>query len=105
MLQERGLVEFKADDGMAIADQLQITDKVKNEVLAEYDIEEVFNPRTKNGLLNYEDLAEKPLFYNDREAKQVSRLHELITEEKYKEVCDRMKKAGMRTGEIGRAHV
>ena len=98
LLQERGLVEFKADDGMAIADQLQITDKVKNEVLAEYDIEEVFNPRTKNGLLNYEDLAEKPLFYNDREAKQVSRLHELISEEKYKEVCDRMKKAGMRTG-------
>lgn len=98
LLQERGLVEFKADDGMAIADQLQITDKVKNEVLAEYDIEDVFNPRTKNGLLNYEDLAEKPLFYNDREAKQVSRLHELITEEKYKEVCDRMKKAGMRTG-------
>ena len=98
LLQVRGLVEFKEGDGMAIADQLQITDKVKNEVLAEYDIEEVFNPRTKNGLLNYEDLAEKPLFYNDREAKQVSRLHELITEEKYKEVCDRMKKAGMRTG-------
>lgn len=98
LLQERGLVEFKEGDGMAVADQLQITDKVKNEVLAEYDIEEVFNPRTKNGLLNYEDLAEKPLFYNDREAKQVSCLHKLITEDKYKEVCDRMKKAGMRTG-------
>lgn len=98
VLQERGLVEFKEGDGMAVADQLQITDKVKREVLAEFDIEDVFKVRTNKGLLNYEDLAEKPLFYNDREAKQVSRLQELIAEEKYKEVCDRMKKAGMRTG-------
>lgn len=97
LLQERGLVEFKEGDGMAVADQLQITDKVKREVLAEFDIEDVFKSRTNKGLLNYEDLAEKPLFYNDREAKQVSHLQKLLTEDHYQNVCKRMKQAGMRT--------
>lgn len=47
LLQERGLVEFKADDGMAIADQLQITDKVKTKCLPSTTSKRCLTPARK----------------------------------------------------------
>lgn len=97
-LQVMGLIEFVAGDGMALPDHIRITDKVKDGILSDYDIADVFEDSNKNGLLNFENLVEKELFYNEKEAAQISRLQTLLSEDQLNVVRDRLKNAGMRTG-------
>ena len=96
-LQEAGLVEFANDDGFADRNAYRLTDKAKREMLAELDINTARKVSPKE-LVRHGDIAEKQLFYNDTERRQVSQLAMLLGNERYAEVRGRLKAAGMRTG-------
>ena len=96
-LQEKGLVEFANDDGFADRNAYRLTAKAKQEVLAELNIN-LAKAISSKELIRHGDIAEKRLFYNERESQQVSQLAELLDEKRYAEVCGRLKAAGMRTG-------
>ena len=71
------LVEYVNDDGFADRDAYKLTDEAKRDLLGELNIE--IKPRAaEKGLLRHEDLAEKMLYYNDREREQVERLAALL---------------------------
>ena len=96
-LQEYGLIEFANENGFADRNAYRLTDKAKEEVLAELDIDHK-KPISSKGILRYETITEKQLYYNDRERRQVDQLATLLTEERYTEVCRRLGENGMRKG-------
>ena len=91
------LVEYVNDNGFADRDAYKLTDEAKRDLLGELDIE--IKPRvTEKGLLRHEDLAEKTLYYNDREREQVERLAALLQPASFKEIRQRLRDNGMRSG-------
>ncbi len=48
--------------------------------------------------ISCDDIVEKPMFYNDQEQSGVNDLQNLLNEENYAKVCERMSKKGMRKG-------
>ncbi len=92
------LIQFAYSDGEADTSQLMLSDNAAR----------IFFP----GMSNYvedpsqntyiskkpEDIPEKELFYNSKEAKDISQLADLLLEENYKGIHDRMLEAKYRSG-------
>ena len=66
---------------------------------SELNIEMDFgNKNNRKGLLQYEDIKEKIMFYNDREERKLEELFLLLDEDNFKRIQDRLSGNGMRTG-------
>ncbi|MDE6340381.1 MAG: ATP-binding protein [Muribaculaceae bacterium] len=90
------LIENVNEDGMARSDAFKLTDKAKEELLGELDIQKVGS--SQKGLIKYDSLIEKRLIYNASESEQISELTSILTENRFREVQERLEKAGMRKG-------
>ena len=93
---EKELIENVNEDGMARSDAFKLTDKAKEELLCELNINEV--GKSVKGLIKAETLAEKNLIYNTSECDQITELSSILSESRFNEVQARLRSAGMRSG-------
>lgn len=90
------LIENVNEDGMARSDCFRLTDFAKEDVLSELELQ--FKANADRDLINPENLAAKKLIYNAAEGEQVATLSEILTAGRFKDVQDRLCRAGMRPG-------
>ena len=91
-----GLIENVNEDGMARSDAFKLTDKAKEELLCELNIENV--GKSDKGLIKADTLAEKNLIYNTSERDLITELSSILSESRFEEVQTRLRSAGMRPG-------
>ena len=91
---EKELIENVNEDGMARSDAFKLTDKAKEELLCELNINET--GKSVKGLIKAETLAEKNLVYNTSECDQIMELSSILSERRFNEVQSRLRTAGMR---------
>ena len=100
ILQKRGLMEFKCENGLENREDLQVPESVLNEILA--DLGGVTSkPKAaipKDELVAHSSIKSKAMFYNDEEGVQVARLTELLMPEKFAQIQERLKQKGYRPG-------
>lgn len=93
---EKGLIENVNEEGMARSDAFKLTEKAKEELLCELNINKI--GKSDKDLVKASSLAEKRLIYNASEVAQVSELSSILMEERFAEVQNRLRAAGMRQG-------
>lgn len=93
---EQGLIENVNEDGMARSDAFKLTNKAKDELLCELNID--MAGKSAKGLIKADTLTEKKLIYNASEQEQIAELSSILSEERFKDVQERLRAAGMRTG-------
>ena len=93
---EKGLIENVNEDGMARSDAFKLTDKAKEELLCELNLNNV--GKSDKGLVKADTLAEKNLIYNVSERDQIAELSSILSDSRFNEVQCRLRSAGMRPG-------
>lgn len=93
---DSGLIENVNEEGMARSDAFKLTDKAKEEVLCELNLNT--SGKSVKGLVKADSLAEKTLIYNAQERDLVAELSSILSENRFNEVQARLRKAGMRPG-------
>jgi hypothetical protein len=96
LMEHDGLIENKNNDGLADPDYFHLTEKAKNELLAELNLKNNIH-RGKN-VIKASGIAAKNLFYNRKEARQIEELASLLREENFPSVQNRLSENGMRKG-------
>lgn len=97
----RGYIDFKCEDGMADNERYVLTDKAKEELLAEYKPSKarVKTPQRRNkNLKKHTSIKAKELFFNDAEQEQIERLTSLLSQENLPSIQQRLEEQGMRKG-------
>lgn len=93
---EKELIENVNEDGMARSDAFKLTDKAKDELLCELNLNNV--GKSDKGLIKADTLAKKSLIYNASERDQITELSSILSDSRFNEVQDRLRSAGMRPG-------
>lgn len=93
---EKGLIENVNEDGMARSDAFKLTEKAKEYILCELNINKI--GRSDRNLIKAEMLAKKDLIYNETERGQITELSLILSENRFNEVRKRLRSAGMRPG-------
>ncbi|MDR1618960.1 MAG: ATP-binding protein [Treponema sp.] len=94
---EAKFIENTNDEGFVNRGSFRLTDNAKKDLLGELDIKE-FQVRVKRGLVAWNSLPEKKLFYNEGEKRRIAELTSLLEEENFRAVQERLVKSGMRKG-------
>lgn len=95
-LQLKGIITYASWDGMVVKDHFKIEDAVKEEILA--DCGGLHEEAPVSGLLKYDSLEEKSLFFDGPIRARLNTLKDLLTEKRYAEVRTALEEKGMRTG-------
>lgn len=93
---EKGLIENVNEDGMARGDAFKLTDKAKETLLAEFNLNQI--GKSDKGLIKADTLAEKRLIYNETELNQITELSSILSKDRFDDVQSRLRSAAMRTG-------
>ena len=99
VLQRRNVIEYTGDDGILSKDFLHIKDEIKAEVFA--DVGGLHKKEAKvsaSRKIEAASIKEKALFYNPTEARLVSQLQDLMSEERFAFIRQTMKDQNYRTG-------
>ena len=97
MIQQKGLVEYGNDSGMADTDAFFLSDLAKEKFFTDFEIE-LDVRRTCPDLISYDSFAKRELFYNDLVLEQIRRLSDILEENHFKEIQQRLDAASMRKG-------
>jgi len=95
-LMQEGLVEHVCENGIANTSMIHLTTKARQILLSEFQLKT--SETTVAGLTKPESLIEKTLFYTDSNEEQVDELEAFLVPERYKEIRERMKASGYRSG-------
>lgn len=96
ILQQKGLIESNPDNGM-FGPTFHLTTTTKSEYLEGLNLREM-QARQAKDLVKCDSFAEKQLFYNSKEQRQIEQIADLLKEEKFKDVQQRLEEMGMRKG-------
>ena len=95
-MQQDGWVEYVNDDGLADRSRFKLTDKAKQELLAEVSLPQ--RQASDKGLLHHDTLPAKTLYYNERERRQVEELASLLMPDRFDDIRRSLESRGMRKG-------
>ena len=98
-LQIKDIIEPSGSDGVRSRDFFKLRDVIKNDMLA--DVGGVRREEQKiyaTNKLQASQIMPKCLFYNENEARQLDWLKKLLSENRFSEIRDKMKRCGHRTG-------
>ena len=99
ILTEKGWMESYTVNGIIEPDKFCLTDKIIDTTLSELKGYIDTNDLTiSNLLLMPNAIAEKRMYYNERELEEIERLTELLSVDRFKDIQQRLKEANMRTG-------
>jgi hypothetical protein len=93
----KGLLEFECQNGMADTGHYCLSQKARDEFLADIDLK----TKTKhkgNDIILAENIAAKKLFYGQKIRNRIAELTTLLREENFKSIQKRLNDSGMRTG-------
>ena len=93
---EKELIENVNEDGMARSDAFKLTEKAKEQFLSELNLNKI--GRSDRSLIKAETLVKKDLIYNETERDQITELSSILSENRFNEVQNRLRSAGMRPG-------
>ena len=71
---------------------------VEELTFSELNLSSMRGSRPKGGMLSFEDISPKQLFYNSKEQRQVEELTSLLDEEHFKRIKNRLKETNFRSG-------
>ena len=99
-LMKEGLLVHSATDGYANRDGITISEELRKKLTIELNLEwDVSNQDDdKRGLLLCENIQAKELFFNQTEDQSVVRLSDLLQEDNYQHIRQRLSDTGMRKG-------
>jgi hypothetical protein len=97
LLMEAKFIENTNDEGFVNRESFKLTDSAKKDLLGELNLKE-FQVRARKGLIAWDSLPKKSLFYNEKEKGRIAELTALLEEENFKVVQERLIKSGMRKG-------
>ena len=92
----KSLIENVNENGMARSDAFKLTDKAKEELLCELNLNRM--AKSDKDLINADSLTEKTLVYNAAEKSLIDELSSILAEKRFNEVQARLRTAGMRQG-------
>ena len=95
-LMQEGLIEHVCEDGIANTSQIHLTAKARQLLLSEFHLQS--SETAVAGLAKPESLIEKTLFYTDDNKEQIDELLSFLSPDRYKEIRERMKASGYRSG-------
>ena len=95
-LVREGWVENAFSEGFKDKGEYQLTAKAREMLLKDYDIKSGENKGCD--VLESERIVMKPLFFSNNVEQQLSSLSELLNEENYLGICNRLKERGLRQG-------
>lgn len=95
---QKKFIEYTNDDGFADRESFKITDSAKKLLFSEMNLSAMRGSRPKGGMLSFESIKPKLLFYNDKERKQVEELAALLDEKNFLGIRDRLKESNFRSG-------
>ena len=91
-------IEYTNDDGFVDRESFKITDDAKKQLFSELNLSSMCGSRPKGGMLSFEDISPKQLFYNSKEQRQVEELTSLLDEEHFQRIKNRLKESNFRSG-------
>ena len=91
-------IEYTNDDGFVDRESFKITDDAKKQLFSELNLSSMRGSRPKGGMVSFEGIKPKQLFYNSKENKQVDELAKLLDEEHYQSIRNRLKETNFRSG-------
>ena len=97
MIQQKGLVEYGNDNGMADTDSFFLTDYTKDKFFTDFDIE-LDVRRTCPDIMCANSIVARELYYNEPVRAQIHRLTEILEDSHFKEIQSRLEAASMRKG-------
>ena len=92
------MIEYNNDDGFVNRESFRMTMEAKRTLFEELNLSSLNTSQKKAGLLKTDDIAIKKLYYNDEVKKQVSELTQLLSDDNYQEIRNRLKESGLRCG-------
>lgn len=95
---QKKFIEYTNDDGFADRESFKITDSAKKLLFSEMNLSVMRGSRPKGGMLSFESIKPKQLFYNDKERKLVEELAALLDDKHYQGIRDRLKETNFRSG-------
>lgn len=95
---QKKFIEYTNDDGFADRESFKITDSAKKLLFSEMNLSAMRGSRPKGGMLSFESIKPKLLFYNDKERKLVEELAALLDEKNFQGIRDRLKETNFRSG-------
>ena len=95
---QKKFIEYTNDDGFADRESFKITDSAKKLLFSEMNLSAMRGSRPKGGMLSFEGIKPKQLFYNDKERKLVEELAALLDERNFQGIRDRLKETNFRSG-------
>ena len=95
-LMREGWVENAFSEGFKDKEEYQLTPKAREVLLKDYDIK----PGENKGcdVMQSDKITMKQLFFADNVESQLDSLSELLSEENYQGICNRLKERGLRQG-------
>ncbi|MDR2807629.1 MAG: ATP-binding protein [Spirochaetaceae bacterium] len=90
-------IENAHNDGFVDRESFKLTDKTKNDLLVELNINQQQN-RNKKDLLLSNTILVKKMFYNEKEATKIKHLTDLLQKDNFAAVQKRLLESGLRTG-------
>ncbi len=97
LLQE-SLIQFAFSEGEADTSRLMLSDTAVKRFLPGYSNYVSGDEKRSYAKLTADEIAEKQLFYNEKEAKDITQLADLLKQENYKEIHQRMVDNNFRSG-------
>ena len=92
------MIEYNNDDGFVNRESFRMTWMAKQALFPELNLASLDQGNDRKNVIKYEDVVAKQLFYDTEVAAQVEDLGQLLEEKHYKEVCERLKQQGYRSG-------
>jgi SpoVK/Ycf46/Vps4 family AAA+-type ATPase len=97
ILQTRKLIEYNFDDGFEDRSNYRLTDRAIKKLLKGFKLKTKDKPVASDVIIS-KHIEEKKLFYDGKTNSQVEELEELLSEENFKNIRERMKSQKMRCG-------
>lgn len=98
ILLEKGLIIRSCEEGFLSGNRYELTDQAKALLLDGYEMDNSVLADPRRGLVHYDEIKEKVLFYNSSEHQQINRLSDMLKETNFKGIQERLEKKGMRKG-------
>lgn len=96
ILIRKKLIEYTCEDGMVNPTVFKVTEATKADLLSDFNL--MPTEERVSGLIKGKDLTEKKLFFDEEVEKQVKELSTFLSDEKYREIHERLKSKGFRQG-------
>jgi len=89
-------IAYNNDDGFMNLESWKLSDKARKELLSE--IADRQNTNYSKGLIQFDSIKPRRMFYNSRETGEIQRLTSLLADDNYRKIQDRLDGKGMRKG-------